>query len=47
MTNVAKPEATKAPMGQIIKMREYPNASFTDVTAVCRDSCRRRRASGR
>lgn len=33
ITNVARPEGTKAPMGQIIKLREYPNSSFTDVTA--------------
>jgi len=33
ITNVAKPEGTHAPMGQLIKLREYPNASFRDVTA--------------
>jgi hypothetical protein len=33
LTNVAAPEGTHAPMGQIIKLREYPNASFKDVTA--------------
>ena len=33
MTNVAQPEGTRAPMGHLIKMREYPNASFRDVTA--------------
>ena len=38
MTNVAKPEGTRAPMGQIIKMREYPNSSFTDVTAPNADT---------
>jgi hypothetical protein len=38
MTNVAKPEGTRAPMGQIIKMREYPNASFRDVTAPNADT---------
>ena len=38
MTNVAKPEGTRAPMGQLIKMREYPNASFTDVTAPNADT---------
>ena len=26
ITNVARPEGTTAPMGQIIKLREYPNA---------------------
>jgi len=38
LTNVAAPEATKAPMGQIIKMRQYPNASFRDVTAPNADT---------
>src|SRR5262249_43521131 len=38
MTNVAKAEGTRAPMGQLIKMREYPNASFTDVTAPNADT---------
>ncbi len=38
ITNVAKPEGTRAPMGQIIKMREYPNASFRDVTAPNADT---------
>ena len=38
LTNVAAPEGTKAPMGQIIKMREYPNASFRDVTAPNADT---------
>ncbi len=33
MTNVAKPEGTRAPMGQFVRMREYPNAAFRDVTA--------------
>src|SRR5262245_50371127 len=38
ITNVAKPEGTRAPMGQLIKLREYPNASFTDVTAPNADT---------
>jgi len=38
VTNVAKPEGTRAPMGQLIKMREYPNASFRDVTAPNADT---------
>ena len=38
ITNVAKPEATRAPMGQLIKMREYPNASYRDVTAPNADT---------
>jgi hypothetical protein len=33
MTNVAAPVGTRGPMGTIIKYREYPNASFKDVTA--------------
>src|SRR5246500_3164381 len=38
LTNVAAPEGTHAPMGQIIKLREYPNASFKDVTAPNADT---------
>lgn len=38
ITNVAGPEGTKAPMGHIIKLREYPNSSFTDVTAPNADT---------
>ena len=38
ITNVSRPEGTKAPMGQIIKLREYPNASFRDVTAPNADT---------
>ena len=38
MTNVARPEGTRAPMGQIVKLREYPNASFRDVTAPNADT---------
>jgi len=38
ITNVAKVAGTKGPMGQIIKLREYPNASFTDVTAPNADT---------
>ena len=37
-TNVAKPEATRGPMGQLIRFREYPNASFHDVTAPNADT---------
>src|SRR3954471_16862868 len=33
ITNVAAPEGTHAPMGQFIRMRQYPDASFRDVTA--------------
>jgi hypothetical protein len=38
VTNVVRPEGTKAPMGQIIKLREYPDPSFTDVTAPNADT---------
>jgi hypothetical protein len=38
ITNVASPEGTHAPMGQIIKLRQYPNASFRDVTAPNADT---------
>lgn len=33
MTNVVAPDGTHAPMGQLIKMRKYPDASFRTVTA--------------
>ena len=38
MTNVAAPEGTRAPMGQLVRMREYPNAQFRDVTAPNADT---------
>jgi hypothetical protein len=38
MTNVAKPEGTRAPMGQLVRMRHYPDASFRDVTAPNADT---------
>lgn len=38
LTNVAEPVGTKAPMGQIIKLRSYPDASFRDVTAPNADT---------
>ncbi len=38
LTNVAEPAGTKAPMGQLIKMRHYPDASFRDVTAPNADT---------
>ncbi|GGC64951.1 DUF1254 domain-containing protein [Chelatococcus reniformis] len=38
MTNVAAPEGTRAPMGQLVKMRHYPDASFRDVTAPNADT---------
>ncbi|MCK1445678.1 DUF1254 domain-containing protein [Bradyrhizobium sp. 48] len=38
ITNVAAPVGTKAPMGQIIKLRKYPDAFFRDVTAPNADT---------
>jgi hypothetical protein len=38
MTNVATPQGNRGPMGQLIKAREYPNASFRDVTAPNADT---------
>src|SRR5512143_411851 len=38
MTNVAKPEGTRAPMGQFVRMREYPTAAYRDVTAPNADT---------
>ncbi len=38
MTNVERPEGTRAPMGQIVRMREYPTAAFRDVTAPNADT---------
>src|SRR3954452_14645446 len=37
-TNAAKPEGGRAPMGQLIKLREYPTAAFRDVTAPNADT---------
>ena len=38
MTNVATPEGTRSPMGQFVRMRSYPDASFRDVTAPNADT---------
>jgi hypothetical protein len=38
ITNVAEVEGTHGPMGQIIKLRAYPDASFRDVTAPNADT---------
>ncbi len=38
MTNVREPGGTRAPMGQFVRMREYPNATFRDVTAPNADT---------
>jgi hypothetical protein len=40
MTNVAKPEGTRAPMGHFVRMRQYPSAEFRDVTAPNADMMR-------
>ncbi len=38
ITNVAEPEGTRAPMGQLIRLRSYPTAKFRDVTAPNADT---------
>lgn len=38
MTNTVEPEGTRAPMGQFLRMRQYPNAKFRDVTAPNADT---------
>jgi hypothetical protein len=38
VTNVATLEKTRGPMGQIIPVREYPNANYRDVTAPNADT---------
>jgi len=38
MTNVTAPEGTRAPMGQFMRVRSYPDASFKDVTAPNADT---------
>ena len=38
MTNVEKPEATRAPMGNLLRARSYPDASYRDVTAPNADT---------
>ena len=38
MTNVAAPEGTRAPMGEFVRMREYPSSKFRDVTAPNADT---------
>jgi hypothetical protein len=38
VTNVAQPVGTRGPMGQMIKLRSYPDASFRDVTAPNADT---------
>ena len=38
MTNVREPEGTRAPMGQFVRARHYPDATFRDVTAPNADT---------
>ncbi len=38
MTNVAKPEALRGPMGAFLNARAYPSAAFRDVTAPNADT---------
>jgi len=38
VTNVAAPEGSRGPMGTLIKLRSYPDASFRDVTAPNADT---------
>jgi len=38
VTNVAAPQGTRGPMGALIKLREYPDASFHDITAPNADT---------
>jgi len=38
ITNVPAVEGTRGPMGQIIRLRQYPNASYRDVTAPNADT---------
>lgn len=38
MTNVEAPAASRAPMGEFVRMRSYPDASYRDVTAPNADT---------
>jgi len=38
MTNAATVQGTRGPMGQFVKARQYPDASFRDVTAPNADT---------
>jgi hypothetical protein len=38
ITNVAEVRGTRGPMGQIVKLRQYPDATFRDVTAPNADT---------
>ena len=38
MTNIEKPAGTRAPMGHLVRLRAYPDATFKDVTAPNADT---------
>lgn len=38
ITNVAEPKGSRGPMGHVIKLRQYPDAKFRDVTAPNADT---------
>lgn len=38
MTNVEKEDGARAPMGQFVRMRQYPDSSYRDVTAPNADT---------
>jgi hypothetical protein len=38
ITNVAGPEATRGPMGSLIRVRSYPDATYRDITAPNADT---------
>jgi hypothetical protein len=38
ITNVTEQQGTRGPMGTLIKLREYPDATFTDITAPNADT---------
>ena len=38
VTNVARPQGTRAPMGNLVRLRSYPTAKFRDVTAPNADT---------
>ncbi|CAH2602987.1 conserved protein of unknown function [Rhodovastum atsumiense] len=38
ITNVVAPAGTRGPMGQFIRLRQYPDASFRDITAPNADT---------
>lgn len=38
VTNVASPEASRAPMGQFLRMRTYPTAAYRDIPGANTDT---------